>query len=51
MKKSEIDINFNNRKIYLWGSSESQRQLERVFRNRIEIAGYINSSDEKEDID
>lgn len=51
LKKSEIDINLNNRKIYLWGSSERQRQLERVFRNRIEIAGYINSSDEEENID
>lgn len=48
LKKSEIDIHLNNRKIYLWGSSEKQRQLEKVFKNRIEITGYVNSADENQ---
>lgn len=51
LKKSEIDINLNSRKVYLWGSSEKQRQLKRVFKTRIEIAGYINSSNEKQNVD
>ena len=51
LKKSEININLNNRKIYLWGRSEMQRQLGKVFNSKIEIAGYINSSDEEQYVD
>ena len=51
LKKAQIDANLNNRRVYLWGSSKRQRQLERAIRNRIEIAGYINSFDEEIDVD
>lgn len=50
-KESEVNIHLNNRKIYLWGSSERQRRLERVFKDKLQISGYINSSDEIQDTD
>ena len=44
LKEADIDTNLNNRKVYIWGSSDNQRRLKKVFNNVIEIAGFINSS-------
>lgn len=39
------------RAIYLWGSSVYQRRLKNILRDYIDIKGFINSSEEKQEAD
>ncbi len=47
LKRTEIGIYLNNRKVYLWGSSNKQRQIAKILKTKVDIAGYVNSSDEE----